>query len=425
MNRNALPPQFRDIEIIGPAELDIPKIRELHKRVLRAAVTTSELYPVITMGPPLLQMSKETADAYRSDDFAKIKALQDAAQKDLSAIYANAASMGEKAWTKVRSTDGKEFYMSWSETGSIWSYTLSQEQISGTSANYVQIGTYSATASIMGTTVYNITTPELLSESVVALMAAKAMGKVIGDGLVDSMETKFVEYLNTAAQEIDLNVIFKGIGDLTSSLVFVVVFIGLKALWGWLNRSYTIQVQVFNWDSNQKWSSSLQATRNGVVAGDNLGTGKSTYGFILPAMGEAQQAAHSVPGGMYVESLDHVCYYATVVWENDKTLMNGCTLATSVTRGNSADIGFSWAFDCPRFSDNKQTAINQVIDPDKYIQHPSWRTGSDALHFDISVEPSEGRSVPVTFALDALSGAEDNLYRVNIHINKAMDQVDL
>ncbi len=89
-------------------------------------------------------------------------------------------------------------------------------------------------------------------------------------------------------------------------------------------------------------------------------------------------------------------------------------MAIQVQKNNTE--GFMWAFSCPRFTNNKQAASNGLLDPKAYLAHAKWN--SNPLNFCIK---STSRNNPVIFALDALSGAPDNLYNINIHINKGQN----
>jgi hypothetical protein len=120
------------------------------------------------------------------------------------------------------------------------------------------------------------------------------------------------------------------------------------------------------------------------------------------------------PGFQPVEALDSVCYYAVIVWENDNTFMEGCSMAIKMKKNNDSE-GFMWAFDCPRFSDNQQAGDNGLYDPEYYRTNCSWNDNPKSFQIK-----STSANIPVSFALDALNGASDGLYNINIHINKAL-----
>jgi len=431
LDRNALPSFFRDAEVVGPAENDIPHFRALAAG-LGAANGTNNCELTVAR-PSTLQLDKTGAAAYRGNDFGKIKELQSAAQKDLEAVYTNISTKKTAAWTKVRK-DGKEFYMSWSTTGSIWAYTESTTTTTPPNSNnnnlvtppaatgdptppsttfqsVVQIGTYSRTTNILGIASYNLNTFAVITESVIALIVATAFGKLVAEGLLVPVVARFVVFLAQSAAEFGFEsfafaVPTAAISLVAATLVSTVVFIGLTFLWNWANRKYTIQLQVYNWDPTNTWVSTHQETDNAKICGDDNTTTK-TYSISLPPMISPSSVVHP-PGFDPIEVLDYVCYYATVVWDNDNTFLEGLDVAASFQKTNdSSTEGFTWAFTCPRFGNNKQVATDGVIDPKTYLSNPSWFTGDTAKKFEITT-----CSIPVSFALNSLSGADDNYYQI-------------
>ncbi|UVL00924.1 hypothetical protein [Pseudomonas sp. B21-048] len=412
---DALPAFFRDIEIIGPAVHEIPKYKALHASLLFASSAKQNI-EVTADSSPVLLASRSVKEIYQSNNFSQIKDMERKAQNDLQAIYTNVSQNGTNAWTKVRS-QGKDFYMSWSDTGSMWSFTDSITQTAKKNQDgettyqaKVQIGTYTQTGKIAGIHTYNLTLPTLLVESVVALIVAKAVSGIIADGL-GFLVANFAMYLTSAAAELGLESFSFFISEallatVASCLVFAVVFIGLAYLWDWLNRQYTIRLQIFNWDGDHDWNADGQYMSNAKISGDN-----STFDFNLPKLTKPGNIV-TPPGFQPVEALESVCYYAVIIWQNDSTFMQGCSAALRMQRDGSSD-GFMWAFDCPRWSDNQQASTNGTSDPKTYLNNPNWNNNPK----NFSIESTSSKT-PINLALDALSGASDNLYNFIININK-------
>ena len=411
-NPEALPDFFRDVEIVGPAHLELPKYRAIHAEW--ADLTSSQHGEVSADSSPKLMMTKTVKETYKSNDFAKIKQMEAAAQNDLQAVYTNISTNAAKAWTKVRK-DGKEFYMSWSDTGSVWAYTESMSTVDGADriddVKYeavVQIGTYSKSSEVIGIQSYNLTFTTMLVESAIAFIVARAVSSIIADGL-GFIVARFAIYLAQAAAEIGFesfafSIPVAALSSVATGLVFAIVFIGLVYLWNWLNRKYTIRLQIFNWDGNNSWITTGQTLSNAKIPGNN-----QDLNFILPKMVSPGDVVVP-PGFQPVEVLDSVCYYAVIIWENDNTFMEGCSMAIGMQKDKTNE-GFMWAFDCPRWSDNKQGGNNGLQDPKTYLQNVQWN--KSPMKFQIE---STSEKIPVSFALDALNGASDNLYNINIHI---------
>lgn len=406
-----LPSFLRDVEIVGPAHRELPKYRSVYSNL---AVSSTPQHGEISMDKiPLLLTDKKVRDVYQHNDFAQLKALEKAAQKDLQAVYENVSRNGEKAWTKVRK-DGKEFYLSWSQSGCMWAYPEKTSVGGGvngeTQQAVIQIGTYSKSTNILGIHSYNLTLSAILIESSIALIVALAVSRIIAQGLGFAVAALSL-YLCEAAAAIGLEsfsfaISAAALANLAVALVFAIVFIGLTYLWNWLNRKYTIRLQIFNWDDKNSWESAGYYFSNAKICG-----GDQEEPFTLPKMIKPDETVLP-PGFDPVEVMDSVCYYAVIVWENDNTFMEGCSMAMGI-RKNPGE-GFMWAFDCPRFSDNRQAADNGLTDPADYRSHCRWNL--HPLGFEIR---STSSGIPVSFSVDALSGASDGLYSVNIQINQS------
>ncbi|MCC4770493.1 hypothetical protein FXV91_09930 [Methanosarcina sp. DH2] len=408
----SLPSFFRDVQVIGPAHLELQKYRAKYSKLdISSKPTNCE---VRADKSPMLLVPKEVREAYQRNDFAAIKKFETQSQEDLQAVYDNVSKNGEKAWTKVKK-DGKEFYMSWSDKGSMWAYTVSTSTSDDvTQQALVQIGTYSKSTSVLGLQSYNLTLPTVVAESLIALIVARAVSGIIAEGLGFAIASFSLLLAQAAAaagfESFSFAIPVALVSTVASCLVFAVVFIGLAYLWNWLNRKYTIRLQVFNWDYTNDWSVNGQYLSNATICGGN-GDNK-VLNFTLPKMVKPGDVV-TPPGFDPVEALDSVCYYGVIIWENDNTFAQGCSMAIPIEKNKNE--GFMWAFDCPRFSSNQQAAENGIKDPKIYRDTCHWN--EQPLGFKIT-----SSKIPVSFALDALSGASDGLYNINIHIGELLEQ---
>lgn len=401
-----LPSFFKNIEIVGNETLQSCRLSvddELKKKKIDCEISARST--------PMLMVTKKVKGIYLSNNFTQIKELEKKAQADLKPIYDNISQHKENAWTRVRSGD-EEFYMSWSSGGSMWVRTVSNAPFqNGTSyVAKVQVGTYSASGGVLGIQNYEFTTPYMIGSVIVSFILACSLASIVATGLGFVVSAFALAAANAAAalgfESFSCTVAVASLTTVAACLVFAVVFIGLVYLWSWLNRKYTIRLQIFNWDEDNDWSVCGSYHDNAIIAGSG-----ETYvpQFSLPKKIKPGTPV-TPPGFQPVEVLDSVCYYATVIWENDNTFMEGCSMALKIRKGNT-DQGFMWAFDCPRFSDNQQAAADGSMDPKAYFKQVKW--SKTPLNFSIKATSTQ---IPVAFGLDALSGASDNLYNVNIHI---------
>lgn len=408
INPEVLPEFFRNVKIVGSSESQIPKYREMHTDLM-ATLPTKVDCPVTLHKPPMLLATDEVKQTYQNSNFGAIKSLETKAQDDLKAVYSNVAQKKGKAWSLVES-EGKQFYMTWSDTGSMWAYTEQAPTKTSLEA-VVQIGTYSASTKIVGIHSYNLTVPAIVTEAVIALIVAVAVSGIVADGLAFAV-TALALYMCEAAAAMGLEsfsftISAAALGGIAFALVFVVVFIGLTFLWNWINREYTIRLQVFNWDENNDYTCQRYYGSNTKIPGQD----QDTVSFKLPAMVPANSVV-TPPGFIPVKTLNNVCYYAIVIWKNDNTILEGLSMSLAIQQGNTGDNGITWAFDCPRFGDNKQGAVGGSLrDPKSFLDNAPWN--SNPKSFSITA-PS---GVPVSVTLDSLSGADNDLYNTIININ--------
>ncbi|KAF2077955.1 hypothetical protein CYY_000755 [Polysphondylium violaceum] len=423
-----LPKFFGKLQIIGTADQEIKKYRALHATDA-ALLKMGQVTPTLTKvtQQPLLNCSKEVQAAYQNNDFATIKKLEAKAQSDVQPVFDNIMSLGDKAWTKVKSTEtGEEYYMSWSKSAAVWSYTpairpsTADEIKDDPNAKFqavAQFGTYSQTSEITGTQKFDLGLPEKAVESVISLIISQTLSTFLPQGL-NFLASQFAEKLSQFAVEKGLE-FFKFVipeawmGPVTMSVVFVLVFIGLKVLYDWLNRKYTIRVQVFNWDNQNDWQLTTQALSNAVNPGKEKNT--LALNINIDKMIDPQNVTYP-PDFKPNETLECTVFYAVIIYENDATFAQGCEVYIYAFLSTCAKQkrGITYAFSCPRFSDNGQYMEGAVLDPANFL-----KTASTKWSHDLKIKvTAAGINEPVTACMSALSGADENIYDVNIQLNK-------
>jgi len=418
-----LPTFFGPLTVIGTATEEIVKYRALHaSNPVYARMAATQPTNVKVTQQPLLSCSKEVQQAYQTNNFDKIKAIEDKANSDLNPIYENIIKKGDSAWVKVKSsTTGEEYYMSWSNSAAVWSYTPSirastaQEQLEDPNAKFQavsQFGTYSSSSDVTGTQKFDLGLPEKAIESVLSLIISQTLSSFLPEGL-NFLAAQFAERLSKFAVEKGLE-FFKflvpeaWLGPVTMSIVFTLVFIGLKMLYDWLNRQYTIRVQVFNWDNKYDWQLTTQAVDNAV----NPGKDKNTTKLDI-SIDKMSGSVTYPPDFDPKDKLDCIVYYAVIIYENDKTFARGCSFAIQAIRDKDIRKGFTYAFQCPRFSDNAQYLVGSVVEPAQFLQQASSHWTSS-----LSVDANSADNTPISVTMSGLQGAANNTYDVNIQINQ-------
>lgn len=409
----ALPSFFKDTQIVCSAREDFQAGQR--KKALKALPSANENIQcnLIQVSSPVLRMDNNTRNIYQSNNFSKIKELEKKMDQDLKPIYDNIRINNENAWTKVQS-QGQEFYMCWSNSGSMWAYTptIEKSQDGTTFQACVQVGTYSQSSGLLSGHSYTFSISSLIEEAVISAIVAYALSKAIKYG-VEFLISRFAADIATAAaklgfQNFSCTILSKVVAGVACCIVTVIITIALHYLWEWLNRHYTICLRIYNWDPQNNWETSAKYLDNAVISGGAEG---DTELFTIPKMIDAGSSV-TPPGFAPVTTLDNICYYGAIIWENDKQFMQGCSMALSIKKSGSEE-GFMWAFDCPRLADNRHAAKNGIEDPKNYLNNCQWNDSPKDFRITAT-----SQNIPVTFGLNALSGAEDNLYNIQIQINK-------
>jgi len=428
-----MPSMIKGLKIHGTATDAIKKYREYHleqKKIKQQQLGYNPYGGDVTVQPtaaPIFMTTKWNQMNYQASNFPYIKQLEAQASADLNPVYDNIKKYGSDAWRQVSDEDGTVYWMSWCPTGFVWTWTDPSKTTTVRASNgddvkysLTEFGSYSQSAQICGIHTYNLQAGELIGEGIIALLFAKCLSGFIADGL-DFVVSAFATRLGAAALEIGLDLTFTlpefVLPLVATCVVFAIVFVGLSYLFDWLNRKYTIKCQIFNWDTKYQWSCQKQYMSNAVIPGHDDGI----LNFNLPKMLAAGDHP-PIPGAFDIKVLDSVCYYAQVIWNNDFTFMQGCSMAIEVSRDFGkydpyhVDDGFSWAFNCPRWSDNQQALKDGIMDPEQYLNQVKKNNEWD--HYPLkNSKVVTADKVLINFALDALEGGKDNLYNVLININ--------
>ncbi len=405
-----LPAFFQGLRVVGPASEEIEKQKAAsHSRSIRQDVQCQ----IASVSVPKLYMNQKTKQIYQNNDFAKIKRLEEKTRNDLKSVYDRIRNEGAGAWTKVEK-DGKEFYMCWSGSGCIWSCVQNTEakEESGKFTAVVQVGTYSKSSCILGIHDYNLSLTGDVVKTTLSLIIAIALSGIVAEGLA-FLVSEFAALVCQAAASLGMEafsctIAATAVTNVAIALVAVIAFIGLSYLWEWLNRRYTICLRIYNWDKENDWSTVSCYLDNAQIAG----TEKKSELFSIPRMTDPGSLVYP-PGFKPVETLDAVCSYGIIIWENKQTFMQGCSMSMGLK--SSDGNGFMWGFDCPRLADNRHKAAPMLCDPKTFLEKYAWN--GSPLRFGITCADN----VPVSFGLNALSGAKDNLYDINIHIGHRLN----
>ncbi len=409
-----LPDYLQDVKIIGTLSSRMEQLRQEMALTENGLEEEKDQIDVSVEQSPIFLMSKEVRKAYQSGDFQKIKEIENKSKKDLEPIYSNISEHGDKAWFEAEDKYGKRFLMVFNDQGVMWVYP--QETVVTSAENGVKfkhvasVGVYSGN-SVSGT-IFNMefrSTASEIVEAVLDLAVTCIIIKVISNGIkyaarsfalwmceraVAAGITRYAFVLPATALKI--------VTVAVSSVVSFAAIIFLDWIMGLVDKKFFVQTEIYNWDDTHDWKVVNNYEDNAVIAGEG-----SLSNITIPK----KQTPQIPPFIHDIKVLDTSVSYITIVWENDNTFMEGLGTALSLQEADDGNIGFSWALDCPWARNTVQKAVNTVqSDLKSYYNSGNWN--KNPLNFQIS----ESDGLPISFAMNAQSKAENNTYQVKINI---------
>ncbi|KAF2071675.1 hypothetical protein CYY_007008 [Polysphondylium violaceum] len=406
---------FPGAKLIGNAVDDIPSFKELHAN-FDANGVAGEILP---LGMPMIQTVSGVREAYQNLDYDLIKQMENVASQDLNYVFQNMHSQGMNAFRRIE-LNGKPYYATWTNSGMVWSCTESVTPLLDPNLKYsavVQFGTYSANTKIAGISRYNLKLPDMLVESVIASAFVKLFSGFVVEGLgfvASAFAARLGSILATWGIELTITMPEIVLPIIAACIVFTIVFVGLSYLWNWMNKRYTFRTQVFNWDQNNIWGASGQYCDNAVMPGQD----GNSLGFSLPKM-LPPGTVITPPGFGPNTTLDTVVSYAVLIYCNDSTFLRGNAMSVKFKLENGDTVGedgFMWVFNNPRFNDNQMVILSGVQDPQAAFTQVYENNLWDPNPIRVKKPVSQNNN-NLTYGVDYLSGAPDDLYNIIININ--------
>ncbi|KAF2071148.1 hypothetical protein CYY_007538 [Polysphondylium violaceum] len=415
---------LRIVETLGEAK----RKARIHNDAagINSILSSKPATAVTLASPPQLITNAATSQIYKSNNWAKIKSLQDQADKDLRSMFTLMKDHPDAAWKRaIDDTTGIELYVTWTPQGSYcWSFcpsvnpgSVNNDPNTKFNAN-CQYGTFSKSTSICGIHTYNLGLSTLSTQIDVAGTIAGFVSKVMKKG-VNFFAEDLIKMLSESAAEAGLDAVFTigsaVLGAVCSAAVFIVVFIGIMYFYNFLNKRFQIVVNIYNWDSINDWKIPSQHVSNAINPGKDK---DDKINISIPKLTNAANVMlpPDLRDLLNITDLETVCSYSTIVYENEKTFAQGCSFAFPVTLGNNGNQGFTYAFECPWVADNGHYIEGTVQDPTSFLT----KANSHWVKSTAPLKTTAASNVPVFASIDALHGGDANgsdSYCVNIHIN--------
>ncbi|KAF2070303.1 hypothetical protein CYY_008383 [Polysphondylium violaceum] len=417
--------QFKFMGYIGEMS---EKARQLNQEMNGATQTPAT--PISISQPPQLITTKNVAAAFKNNDWNTIYKLQAQADKDLSPIYKKFEDDPSKSWVMVRDeATGMKYHVSYVNTGSYaWTFSSYVDYGSDPENSHVkftcscQYGTYSKNTNIMGIHRYFLGLVKFASELTVSGFLAHFVNRLLRKG-INFLSKDLGSLLTDAAADAGLDALFT-IGTYVMPIfvpcaVFVIIFIGISYLWKWLNKRFTIYININNWDKDNDWYIRNQTFSNAFNPGkDNAKSLQIKIPKVLPP-GSKVWEKFWVPSDIssnLMHTLDTVVSYASLVYENDHHFAQGLSMALTVSL-EKTNIGMSFAFQCPWSAKNAQYMEGTIQDPDQFLS----KARSHWIESTATNKITLGNGTNVEATIDKLKGGDPNgedTYCVTINIGK-------
>lgn len=302
-------------------------------------------------------LDADTQDMWNNNNMDGIEKKKSQASDDLTPIYQNIKDKGEDAWVHVRDPDtGEEYYLSWSDTATMWSYVSPAPSINADTGNKdvaMSIGSYSKTSNFLGVSGYiwsNI--PAWVSTLPIGQAIAYMLKDLIQEGItwgIGFAADQFASYLAAAGAEeaailVPASVASTG-GLVIAGVIGMLVAFGLILLMNFIWKKYWLTIEVYNFDPDHDWISTDHYD-------DNASISKGAWSIkTIPKFAPANSDLNP-PGFKPQTALDNVVTYLSLSFENDSTFLQGLGEGIVMARDDYA-MGVALKYVVHRFKDNE------------------------------------------------------------------------
>ena len=357
---------------------------------------------------PVLHTTKKIKEIIQKNDFDKIREVEINTLGALKPIYEHLIKNKMEAWGVFIYHDMPYFFDS-SEHGLIWVRPVEKTSVKNGILYEIEQGIYVEPDKMVGIARYEILTDYDIENVIFAGLLAYVLSDIMGSGLaIDTslLSSAFERAATELGFEINLEVDSFYIGMTTSSLVFLVSFMGIDALWNAYNLEDTVKLQIYNWEDGF-WEIS-QCYRENVVF-----VGKDNYfssGYIF-YLGYSDPQMPQVP--LFIKAnadLVANCSFNTVIMSG--AFMKRFGISLEFIR-SCVGGGFMWAFKCPDSGNNKQAASDGIKDLTAKMYYEKAKWNDTPLSFSFKTTYYQ---IPVLVGLDYLNGPRDGHYNAMINI---------
>jgi len=312
--------------------------------------------------------------------------------------------------------DGKEYYVSSSNTAAVWAYVRDEPATTRADElkkSIVSIGSYSVNSQMVGISGYiwdNL--PIQIAASVVALAFVAFMKPLISEGVswgISYAASRLAQAAGDASLEALAALIPSSVAGAGGLIIGGVIGIALFFAVIWLSdiifRQYFLTVNVFNFDSSSIWKNVTWYADNAEISNDEWKDVQIAK--YVPAGGQLYPPGFSPP-----TALESVVTYFCIAFNNVSTFLEGLGIGMVVGRDDNAQ-GLALKYILHRFGDN-EIGLQGIPGNPNSFDLPNYYNSGSWVQAN-STETTVG-SLQVTGYTPYLSGAPDQAYEFNVNV---------
>ncbi|KAF5371949.1 hypothetical protein D9615_008114 [Tricholomella constricta] len=365
--------------------------------------------------PPAIQQ------AVLDKDGAKIQNAKNGHISDLKANMDAFKKVGEDAFlTVTNKSDGQKYKLCPSDNGWLWTFTTKIEHVDAKIKATVCVGSFSKNAKWMGlstNTLSNLPTAitDLIVNGVVARLIGRFISKRLG-GAIYKAALQAAEEAAAAGLE-EAGMMFpewavSAAGFVGGMVGGIVVGIVLLYLINYLRQDFGLEINVFNWSTQEEWDVVDWHSDNAVMVNSDGKTDPFKNGNL-----EAVSNVIKVPDG-FVISDDSVASYATYTLQNDHQTAEGLGAAFKVvSKSDSSRVIYlkylvHWGAPKNEIGLGDGNSASSLTN----FYNGGWASSGSK---DVSITVAASGSMPETPVIavtPALEGDDNRFYHYDVHI---------
>jgi len=406
-----LPKNFNTFKIIGPAISYLNKIKKTPQSS-NASSNPNKPTTVTTTSCTYLGITSQMRTILQNNKFSELQEIKAQAQRDVQPLYDRIASLGLEAWVLAES-GALKYFIAWSQDAFVFCYcggrgTYYPNQPKQYFVADLSFGIQSNNLNLISKQSWTFVTPYLMNWTDPSLILTATLSSFMNRGLsfeYTDFANRLTNYANSyLGNQFNFYTPDDNIGQTVESLVFAVIFIGLRDLID--TNKHRTRLQFYNWDQTSKWEIKSQSFDNVLYAGSN---GTQPLNVQLNTIWDINNQMFW-PDFVKIK-IDVLVPYSVHVYQNSADQISDSQLAIeALNDGNQ--YGFSFAANLPKLGNHTQYIEGKPMDPRMFLKR-----AEDKLVTTLKLSTTTQNGIPVTTSMVTTpQGVMNQLFDFRIHL---------